>query len=94
MKGLFRRPLANDMDADAAADTDDARLAGLALLLAGAAHLLVPGLLLRTAQSGYGVALDARFEPGEASRRRVRLFGFGMVAAGAHLLYHGGVRPR
>ena len=82
------------MDADAAADTDYARFAGLAMVLSGAAHLLAPGVLLRTAQSGYGVVLDARFDPGDATRRRVRLIGFGMVAAGAHLLYHGGVRPR
>ncbi|WP_135821773.1 hypothetical protein [Halostella litorea] len=81
------------MDADAA-ETDYARLAGLAMVLTGTAHLLVPGLLLRTAQVGYGAVLDARFDPGDATRRRVRLLGLGMVAAGAHLLYHGGVRPR
>jgi len=82
------------MDADSAADADLPRLAGLAMLLAGVAHLLVPGLLLWTAKVGYGIALDVEFDPGDASRRRVRLLGLAMVAAGAHLLYHGGIRPK
>ncbi|WP_121820952.1 hypothetical protein [Halostella salina] len=82
------------MDADSVADADRPRLAGLALVLVGVAHLLVPGLLLWTAEVGYGVALDVEFDPGDASRRRIRLLGLGMVGAGAHLIYHGGIRPK
>lgn len=70
-----------------------ARPSGLALVVAGVAHLLVPGLLLRTARAGYRTVLGVRFRPGERSARRVRLLGLAMIAAGAHLLYHGGIRP-
>jgi hypothetical protein len=66
---------------------------GAMLVAAGVAHLLVPGLLLWLAGVSYDRLLDIQFEPGERTKRRVRLVGFGMVAAGAHLLYHGGLRP-
>jgi uncharacterized protein YjeT (DUF2065 family) len=41
-----------------------------------------------------GVVHAVEFRPGEGSKRRVRLVGLAMAATGAHLLYHGGVRPR
>ncbi|MEF8820859.1 MAG: hypothetical protein V5A52_01155 [Halovenus sp.] len=66
---------------------------GAVLLFAGLAHLLVPGLLLWLAGVGYDRILGVRFEPGERTKRRVRLVGFGMIATGAHLLYYGGIRP-
>jgi len=61
----------------------DRRLAAAGLALLAAAHLLVPGLLLRAARLGYGLALDVRFEPGERSRGRVRLVGVGLGLAAA-----------
>lgn len=66
---------------------------GLALIVAGLAHLLAPRALLWSARLGYRTVLRARFRPGERSPRRVRLLGVAMVAAGAHLLYYGGLRP-
>ena len=66
---------------------------GAVLIATGLVHVLVPGLLLWLAGWGYDRILDIRFEPGEQTKRRVRLVGAGMIAAGAHLLYHGGVRP-
>jgi hypothetical protein len=66
---------------------------GAALILAGLAHLLAPGALLWLAARGYDRVLDVEFAPGEASPRRVRALGAGMVLAGAHLLYHGGIVP-
>ena len=70
------------------------RPVGAVLVVAGLGHLLVPGLLLWLAGWGYDRILDVRFEPGERTKRRVRLVGFGMIATGAHLLYYGGLRPR
>ena len=67
---------------------------GAVLVVAGLAHLLVPGLLLWVAGVGYDRVLDIQFESGEHTKRRLRLVGFGMIATGAHLLYHGGLRPR
>jgi hypothetical protein len=60
----------------------DRRLAAAGLALVAAAHLLAPGLLLRAARAGYGLALDVRFEPRAGARRRVRLLGlaFGVAA--------------
>jgi len=74
--------------------TQSSRAAGLLLVVAGAIHLLVPRLLLRIAAVGYDTALAVEFEPRANASRRVRLVGVAMLAAGAHLLYHGGVRPR
>lgn len=85
-----RRPLRADARRAARAAP---RPFGLVLVLAGIAHLLVPGVLLRAARPAYRLALDVRFRPGERAQRRVRLLGLAMIAAGAHLLYHGGVRP-
>lgn len=67
---------------------------GATLLVAGVFHLLVPGLLLSTARIGYERVLGVRFRPRSNATRRVRVVGLGMIATGAHLLYHGGVRPR
>lgn len=67
---------------------------GAVLVLAGLAHLLVPGLLLGVAGRGYDQVLGVDFRPREHATTRVRALGFAMVAAGAHLLYHGGVKPR
>ena len=74
--------------------TQPSRAAGLLFVVAGLVHLLVPRLLLRTAAVGYDTALAVEFEPRANASRRVRLVGVGLLAAGAHLLYHGGVRPR
>lgn len=70
-----------------------ARLAGVALVVAGIAHLLRPGRLLETARVGYDLVLRVRFEPRDGAKRRVRSLGVVMVAAGCHLLYHGGLVP-
>jgi hypothetical protein len=70
-----------------------ARLVGAGLVVVGIAHLLVPGVLLSVARVSYDRVLDVAFEPRARTGRRVRLVGLGMVAAGAHLVYHGGVRP-
>lgn len=70
-----------------------ARGLGSLLLLAGLVHLLAPGLLLRTAAVGYGRVLDVEFDPNDGAPRRVRALGIGMVAVGAHLIYHGGLVP-
>lgn len=69
------------------------RPTGLLLLVAGLAHLLAPGILLAIASRGYRQFLRVEFEPGLGAPRRVRLVGIGMIAAGGHLLYHGGIRP-
>jgi len=61
----------------------DRRLAAAGLALVAAAHLLVPGLLLRAAGLGYGLVLDVRFEPREGAHRRVRLLGVGFALAAA-----------
>ncbi|NHN46105.1 hypothetical protein G9464_00640 [Halostella sp. JP-L12] len=79
--------------------TDDAsagysRLAGLTLVAVGLVHAAAPGLMLRLGRAGYDAALDVEFRPREGSKRRVRLVGVAMAATGAHLLYHGGIRPR
>jgi uncharacterized protein YjeT (DUF2065 family) len=70
-----------------------ARPAGLLLVAAGIAHLVAPGPLLWAARTGYGTVLGVEFVPGDATTRRVRALGVGMVAAGAHLLYYGGILP-
>jgi uncharacterized protein YjeT (DUF2065 family) len=70
-----------------------ARPFGAALVLAGLVHVLAPRLLLGTARVGYDLVLDVEFEASGRSPRRVRVVGLGLVAAGAHLLYHGGIVP-
>lgn len=59
------------------------RFARAALAAVGVAHLLVPGLLLRTARRAYDRGLDARFVARDATTRRVRLVGLAMVAVAA-----------
>lgn len=68
---------------DVEATDRDRRLVAAGLALVAAAHLLVPGLLLRAAGLGYGRVLDVRFEPRDGARRRVQLLGvgFGLAAA-------------
>lgn len=71
-----------------------ARLTGAVLVLVGLAHLLAPGALLWTARIGYRYVLRVDFDPKAGASGRVRVLGLAMIAAGAHLLYHGGVVPR
>lgn len=56
------------------------RLVWLGTALAGLAHLLVPGLLLRTAKLGYRYALAVEFDPKQGAKLRVRLAGVGFLA--------------
>jgi uncharacterized protein YjeT (DUF2065 family) len=70
-----------------------ARPAGALLVLAGVVHLLLPKSSTRIAAWSYDLVLDVEFQPGEGTPRRVRTIGLGMVAAGGHLLYHGGIVP-
>ena len=71
-----------------------ARLTGAMLVLVGLVHLLAPGALLRTARIGYGYVLRVGFDPKPGASSRVRGVGLALIAAGAHLLYHGGIVPR
>ncbi|WP_435348226.1 hypothetical protein [Haloarchaeobius sp. HRN-SO-5] len=71
-----------------------ARPVGALLTVVGVAHLVAPDRLLSLARTGYGTVLDVEFAPRDGARTRVRLLGALFVAAGAHLLYHGGVLPR
>ncbi len=59
------------------------RLLWGASALAGLAHLLVPGLLLRLAGYAYSRALRVEFEPQPGAKRRVRLVGLGFLAVAA-----------
>jgi uncharacterized protein YjeT (DUF2065 family) len=77
----------------AVADGEYSRFAGLTLVAVGLARVVVADPLLRLARRSYDAVLDVRFRRGETTTRRVRLFGFAMVLAGAHLIYHGGIRP-
>ncbi|GCF13572.1 hypothetical protein Harman_15070 [Haloarcula mannanilytica] len=61
------------------------RLLWTGTALAGVVHLLVPGLLLSTAQLGYRWALAVEFEPTTESRRRVRLLGVAFLGFAAVL---------
>jgi hypothetical protein len=70
-----------------------ARLVGVVFVFAGGIHLLLPGTLLATGRVAYDLALRVRFEPRDGAHRRVRVVGAAMVAAGLHLLYHGGLIP-
>jgi hypothetical protein len=92
-------------DTDDAADVDSLlaevqtlakaspRPLGAILIIAGIVHLVAPRVLLRLASRGYNLVLDVELAPREGASGRVRALGFLMVAAGAHLLYHGGLRP-
>lgn len=57
----------------------DRRLAILATALLGIVHLLVPGVLLRSARYGYDQVLDVEFRPRDGATRRVRLLGVLLV---------------
>jgi hypothetical protein len=57
----------------------DRRLAILATALLGIVHLLVPGVLLRSARYGYDRVLDVEFRPRDGATRRVRLLGVLLV---------------
>lgn len=92
MKGLFPADRSVLMTEDAA--TQYSRPAGLTLVASGLVHAVAPGLMLRLGRAGYGAVLNAEFRPRDGSKRRVRLIGLAMAATGAHLLYHGGIRPR
>ncbi|RLM96677.1 hypothetical protein [Haloarcula sp. Atlit-7R] len=61
------------------------RLLWVGTALAGALHLLVPGLLLSSARLGYRWVLAVEFAPQEKSRRRVRLLGVAFLAIAAAL---------
>jgi uncharacterized protein YjeT (DUF2065 family) len=68
------------------------RAVGVILLLSGVAHVLAPSTLLNLAERGYRSVLRVEFDPLPEAVNRVRLLGFGLIAAGAHLLYHDGIR--
>lgn len=86
-------PLADETRTDTVTTLDHApRPLGALLVVVGLAHLLAPGLLLWTASLGYRWVLAVEFDPRQGATRRVRLAGLGMVAAGGHLLYYGGIR--
>jgi uncharacterized protein YjeT (DUF2065 family) len=70
-----------------------ARPAGALLVVAGLVHLLVPRLSTRIVAWSYDRLLDVEFVPGEGTTKRVRAIGLAMLAAGGHLLYHGGIVP-
>lgn len=69
------------------------RLVGLLLVVAGVAHLVAPTVLLNVASRAYNTVLNVEFNPLPGASTRVRALGVGFVAAGAHLLYYGGVVP-
>ena len=58
------------------------RLSALGAALTGLAHLLVPNLLVRSAEVGYDRVLAVDFEPREAATRRVRLLGVAFLTVG------------
>lgn len=59
------------------------RLLWIGAALAGAVHLLVPGLLLRSGEFAYRWFLRVEFDPKPGAKRRVRLVGVAfLVAAG------------
>jgi hypothetical protein len=63
--------------------TVERRLLWTGTALAGVVHLLVPGLLLRTARLGYRLVLAVEFRPRDGARRRVRAVGMGLLALAA-----------
>ncbi|MCT9094999.1 hypothetical protein [Haloarchaeobius sp. HME9146] len=71
-----------------------ARPLGAVLTLAGVTHLVKADSLLSLASRSYDLLLDVEFEPRDGARNRVRLLGLFFIAAGAHLLYYGGVLPK
>lgn len=75
------------------ADTTRPRLVGALLVLAGVVHLVVPSTLLELVEWGYETVFRVEFDPLPGASARVRAVGLGLIAAGAHLLYYGGIRP-
>jgi hypothetical protein len=74
----------------------EGRLGLLGLGVFGVAHVLVPRLLLRIAQSAYGLALDVELSPRENAPRRVRWVGYLsllLMAAGWRALEQVGEDP-
>ncbi|WP_324760293.1 hypothetical protein [Haloarcula montana] len=63
--------------------TTERRLLWLGTALVGVIHLLVPGLLLRTARFGYRTGLAVEFRPRSGARKRVRAVGVGLLALAA-----------
>ncbi|AEM55789.1 hypothetical protein HISP_00860 [Haloarcula hispanica N601] len=61
------------------------RLLWVGTALAGALHLLVPGLLLSLARLGYRWVLSVEFTPQDGAHRRVRLLGVGNLVVAAVL---------
>ncbi|MXR52400.1 hypothetical protein GRX03_12395 [Halovenus sp. WSH3] len=69
------------------------RITGVLLILAGVAHLAVPTRLLDIAARVYHAVLKVEFDPLPEASNRVQVLGVGLIAAGAHLLYYGGLLP-
>jgi len=61
------------------------RLLWVGAAVAGAVHLLVPGLLLWAGRWSYRLALRIEFDPKPGAKRRVRLVGLGFLVFGAVL---------
>lgn len=78
---------------DSASDSTQPRIAGALLVVTGLVHLVAPTTLLGLAERSYKLVLSVDFEPRPGASTRVRALGLGLVAAGAHLLYYGGLLP-
>jgi len=69
------------------------RPVGLAVLAAGLACTLLPGVCSRPVGGTVARLLDVSYETSEHTGGRLRILGVATIAAGAHLAYHGSVRP-
>ncbi|WP_336325542.1 hypothetical protein [Halovenus sp. HT40] len=78
---------------DSGSDPTQPRIAGALLVVTGLVHLVAPTTLLGLAERSYRLVLSVDFEPRQGASTRVRALGLGLVAAGAHLLYYGGLLP-
>ena len=78
---------------DSASDSTQPRIVGALLVVTGLVHLVAPTTLLGLAERSYRSILSVDFEPRPGAAIRVRALGFGLIAAGAHLLYYGGLLP-
>lgn len=63
----------------------DLWLLSLGAALVGVVHLLIPGILLKTARWGYRWILAVEFDPKPGATGRVRLVGLGFLAVAAVL---------
>jgi hypothetical protein len=61
------------------------RLLWLGTATVGLVHLLVPGVLLRTARWGYRRLLAVAFDPKPGAKRRVRLVGLAFLSLAVFL---------